>query len=70
MLSQITLVVKNPDNAGDVRDLGSIPGSGRWPGKSNGTPLQYSCLGNSMGRRSWQATVHMLYIYPCSLFDT
>ena len=40
-------MVKNPPaNAGDVRDAGSIPGSGRSPGEGNGNPLQYSCLGN------------------------
>ena len=41
-------------NAGD---LGSIPGSGRYPGKENGNPLQYSCLDNSMDRGAWQTTV-------------
>ena len=45
-------------SACNARDLGSIPGSGRYPGEGNGNPLQYSCLGNSMGRRAWQATVH------------
>ena len=41
--------VKNlPANAGDTRDMGSIPGSGRFPGEGNGNPLQYSCLENSM----------------------
>ena len=39
-------------------DMGSIPGSGRPPGERNGNPLQYPCLGNSMDRGSWQATVH------------
>jgi len=39
-------------------DTGSIPGSGRSPGKGNGHPLQYFCLGNPMDRRAWQATVH------------
>ena len=44
-------MVKNPPaNAGDARDLGSIPGSGRFPGDGNGNPLQYSCLENSMDR--------------------
>ena len=38
------MVVNPPANAGDVRDLGSIPGSGRSPGRGNGNPLQYSCL--------------------------
>ena len=45
-------------NAGDTRDTGSIPGSGRSPGVENGNPLQYSCLGNSMDRGAQQATVH------------
>jgi len=49
-------VVKNPPaNAGDQ---GSVPGLGRCPGVGHGYPLQYSCLGNSMGRGGWQATVH------------
>ena len=39
-------------------DTGSIPGSGRTPGGENGSPLQYSCLENSMDRRAWWATVH------------
>ena len=44
-------VVKNPSaNAGVVRDMGSIPGSGRSPGGGHGNPLQYSCLENSMDR--------------------
>ena len=48
--------VKNPPaNAGDV---GSIPGSGGSPGEGNGDPLQYSCLGNLMGRGDWWAIVH------------
>ena len=43
------LVVKDPPaNAGDVREAGSIPGSGRFPGEGNGNPLQYSSLENSM----------------------
>ena len=51
--------VKNvPANAGDTGDMGSIPGSGRSPGVGNGNPLQDSCLGNSMDRRAWRATVH------------
>ena len=44
-------VVKNPPaNAGDVRDMGSVPGSGRSRGEGNGNPLQYSCLENPMDR--------------------
>ena len=55
----MALVVKNlPDNAGDVRDVGSIPGLGRPPGEGNGNPLQYSCLENPMDRGGWQAMVH------------
>ena len=47
--SQVVLVVKNlPANAGDLRDMGSIPGSGRSPGEGQGNPLQYSCLENPM----------------------
>ena len=49
---------KNPPaNAGNPRDVGSIPGSGRSPGEGNGSPLQYSCLRNPMDRGAWQATV-------------
>ena len=52
-------MVKNlPANAGDARDTGSIPGLERSPGEGNGNPLQYSCLGNSIGRGPWPATVH------------
>ena len=51
-------MVKNPPvNAGDVGDLGSILGLGRFPG-GNGNPLQYACLENSMDRGVWWATVH------------
>ena len=57
--SQVLLAVKNlPANAGDVRDLGSIPGSRRSDGEGKGNPLQYSCLENCMDRGAWQATVH------------
>ena len=52
-------MIKNPPfNAGDIRDAGLIPGSGRSPGKGNGNPRQYSCLENPMHRRAWHATVH------------
>ena len=47
-----------PANAGNARDTGLIPGSGRFPGEGNGNPLQYSCLENSMERRAWLSTVH------------
>ena len=57
--SHVALVVKNPSaNAGEARDLGSIPGLGRFPGGGHGNPLQYSCLENSMDRGAWQATIH------------
>ena len=53
--SQMALVVKNlPANPGDAGDLGSIPGSGRFPGGANGNPLQYFCLENPMDRGAWQ----------------
>ena len=49
--SQVALVVKNlPANAGDIRDVGSIPSSGRSLGRGHGNPLQYSCLKNSLDR--------------------
>jgi len=41
-------------------DPDSVPGSGRSPGEGNGYPLQYSCLKNSMGRGTWEATVQGL----------
>ena len=47
-----------PANAGDIRDSGSIPGLGGYPGVGNGNLLQYSCLENSMDRGAWQAIVH------------
>ena len=57
--SPVALVVNSlPANAGDVRDVGSIPGSGRSPGGGHGNPLQYSCLENPMDRGAWWATVH------------
>ena len=48
---------KEPD-AGDLRDVVSIPGLGRSPGGGHGNPLQYSCLKNPMDREAWRATVH------------
>ena len=52
-------VVKNlPANAGEARDAGSIPGSGRSPGEGNGNPLQCFWLENSMDRGAWGAIVH------------
>ena len=58
-VSHVVLVVKNlPANAGDIRDMGSIPGLGRSPGGRHGNPLQYSCLENPKDREAWWATVH------------
>ena len=52
-------MIKNwPANAGDIRDVGSIPGSGRFPGGGNGYPLQDSCLENPMDRGIWWAMVY------------
>ena len=52
--SQVVLVVKNPPaNAGDKRDVGSVPGSGRSPGGGHGNSLQYSCLENPRDRGAW-----------------
>ena len=51
--SQVSLVIKNlPAKAGDIRDVGSIPGSGRSPAGGHGNPLQNSCLENPMDRGS------------------
>ena len=52
------MVKKLPDNEGDIRDRGSIPGSGRSPGGGHGNPLEYSCLENPMDRGVWWATGH------------
>ena len=55
----MVLVIKNPPaNTGNIRDMGSIPGSGRSPGEGHGNPLQKFCLENSMDKGAWQATVH------------
>ena len=51
-------MVKNPSaKAGDAGDVGLVPRLGRSRGEGNGSPLQYSCLGNPMDRRAWQAAV-------------
>ena len=56
---QVVLVVKNPPaNAGDIRDAGLIPGSGRSPGGGDGNTLQSSCLENSMDRGAGWPIVH------------
>ena len=52
-------MIKNaPAIAGDIRDAGSTPGSGRSLEGGHGNPLQYSCLGNPMDRGAWKPTVH------------
>ena len=57
--SQVALVAKNPlANAGDARDVGSIPGSGRSPREGYGKPLQYSWLEKPMDKGIRWATVH------------
>ena len=58
-VSQVVIVVKSPAaNAGDVRDVGLIPGSGRSLEGGQGSLLQCSCLENPMDREAWRATVH------------
>ena len=55
----VVLEVKNPPaNAGDARDMDSVPGLGRSSGEGNGNPLQYSCLENSKNRGAWWTIVH------------
>ena len=55
----MALAVENlPAKAGDIRDIGSILGSTRSPGRRHGNPLQFSCLENPMDRGAWRATVH------------
>ena len=58
--SLIAQMIKNPPAVQEtwVQSLGSIPGLGRFPGEGKGYPLQYPCLGNSMDRGAWQATVY------------
>ena len=57
--SQVVQVVKNlPANAGDTRNLGSVPGLGRSPGAGNGNPLQHSCLESLRDRGAWRSVVH------------
>ena len=52
------MVKNSPAKAGDLRDMGLIPWSGRCPGEGYGTPLQCSCLENPFDRGAWWATVH------------
>ena len=51
-------VVKNPATQEVQETPGSTPGSGRYPGRGNGNPLQNSCLKNPMDRGAWWATVY------------
>ena len=61
LTSHMALMIKNlPANAEDVRDVGSIPGSGRSPGGRHDNPFQYSCLEKPMDRGAWQTTVHVV----------
>ena len=56
---EVALVVKNlPPNPEDIRDVSSIPGSGRSPGGGHGNPLRYACLENPTDRGAWQAIVY------------
>ena len=76
--SQAALVVKNtPANAGDIRDVGLIPGLGRSPGGGRGNLLQYSCLDNPWGTGRFKisrylrapsphATLHLVLHQPCT----
>ena len=75
--SQVALVVKNVSaNAGDLRDVGSIPGSGWIPGVGNGNPLQYSCLENFMDRGAsgvpsmWLRRVRCKWVTECACTHT
>ena len=51
---KVSVLDRNPPaNEGTIRDVGSIPGSGRSPGRGHGNALQSSCLENLMDRRAW-----------------
>ena len=57
----MVLELKNlPANSGDIRDAGSVSGSGRFPGGGHGNPLQYSCLEDPMDRGPWWAASRMV----------
>ena len=60
-------MVKNPPASSG--NTGSIPDLGISPGERNGTPLQYSCLGNPMDREAWWATVHVVTQSQTQLTD-
>ena len=55
--NQVALVLENLHaHIGSIREMGLIPGSGRFPGGGNGKPLWYSCWKNPMERGAWQAS--------------
>ena len=54
----VNAIPDDEESACNARDQGTIPGSGRSPGKENGNPLQYSCLENPKDRAAWRATAH------------
>ena len=56
------MVRELPASAGDARDVGLIPESGRSPGGEHGNPLQYSCRENPMDRGAWRAPVHKVAV--------
>ena len=60
-------VVKNPP--ANAEDLSSILGLGRSPGKGNGNPLRYSCLGNPMDREAWWAIFYGVTMSQTRLSD-
>ena len=59
-MAQTIKIKADKESACNEGDMDSIPGSGRSPGEGNGSPLQYSCLGNPMNREVWPATVHSI----------
>ena len=56
-------------NAGDTRDPGSVPGSGRFFAVGNGNPLQYACLENSMYKKAWRAPIRGSSPWGCKELD-
>ena len=54
----VYLIAQKLNNLPAMRETGSIPGLGRYPGEENGYSLQYSCLENSMNKGAWRAAVH------------
>ena len=66
--SQVALMIKKlPANEGDIRDVGSIPGSGRSLREGHGNPLQYSCLENPMDRGAWRTRLKRRIIIALQL---